>query len=232
MQALRIFGVAQAAPLILSIMRKYESKIISLKTAKQAIEVIEKFTFQFNAVTQSRGGGGVSNMYAKLAQSASACATSQAFAILLAEIREKLRERVPDETEFSLAFTRLTYRSTYTRDRALVRYALIKLSEQYGMPEEVDRSMLTIEHLMPQSVGEETGDEFDVGAIGNLILVNETVNGKLGVKPFSDKMEVLRKTQNLYVDDELKEAKSWSDQNIADRGVRLARLGHSKVWQI
>lgn len=66
-QALRIFGVAQAAPLTLSIMTLYERKLISLKTTRSAFDLIEKFTFQFNALTQSRGGGGVSNMYAKLA---------------------------------------------------------------------------------------------------------------------------------------------------------------------
>ena len=35
----------------------------SSKSARSAMELIEKFTFQFNALTQSRGGGGVSNMY-------------------------------------------------------------------------------------------------------------------------------------------------------------------------
>ena len=64
LNAIKIFGVTQAAPLMLAIMTQYERDIISLKTARSAFELIEKFTFQFNALTQSRGGGGVSNMYA------------------------------------------------------------------------------------------------------------------------------------------------------------------------
>lgn len=231
-QALRVFGVAQAAPLMLAIMRLYEKKVIALKATKSAFELIEKFTFQFNALTQSRGGGGVSNMYAKLAQTTSSCVSAQDFASVMSDMREKFRERVPDETEFSLPFSRLTYRGTYTRDRNLVRYVLTKLAREFGMPEEVDLSMLTIEHILPQSKGEETDDEFDVGAIGNLILVNETINGKADSKSFLDKMKLFTSKNNVFMDDYLSQAEDWTEQSIADRGIELARVGYNKIWKI
>jgi hypothetical protein len=232
LQALRIFGVALAAPLVLAIMRQYEAKVVSLKATKSAFEMIEKFTFQFNALTQSRGGGGVSNMYAKLAQNASACEDSNDFADVAAEMKEKFRERIPDEAEFSLPFSRLTYRSSYTRDRALVRYALIKLAREFGMPEEVDATMLTIEHLLSQSKGKETDDEFDVGAIGNLILVNESINGNLGDKSFKDKKPLLISKHNVYLDDSVKNATDWNAESIGIRGFSLAEIGYSKIWKI
>lgn len=232
LQALRTFGVAQAAPLMLAIMRQYESKVISLKATKSAFEMIEKFTFQFNALTQSRGGGGVSNMYAKLAQNASACESSTDFAEVAAEIKEKFKERIPDEAEFSLPFSRLTYRSSYTRDRALVRYVLTKLAREFGMPEEVDVSMLTVEHLLPQSKGKESYDEFDVGAIGNLIFINESINGDLADKSFKDKKPLLLSKHNVYMDDMLKSAEEWNSKAIAARGLALAEIGYSKIWKI
>jgi Protein of unknown function DUF262/Protein of unknown function (DUF1524) len=231
-QALRIFGVAQAAPLMLAIMRLYENKIIALKATKAAFEMIEKFTFQFNALTQSRGGGGVSNMYAKLAQSATDCEEANDFNDVMADMREKFKERVPDEAEFVLPFMRLTYRSTYTRDRNLVRYALTKLARECGMPEEVDLSMLTIEHILPQSKGKESDDEFDVGAIGNLILINESINGELADKGFADKMKLMSAKNNVYLDKTLSDAKSWDGRAIGARGQALAKIGYSKIWKI
>lgn len=231
-QALRIFGVAQAAPLMLAIMTQFEKKVISLKTTKTAFDLIEKFTFQFNALTQSRGGGGVANMYAKLAQNTMDCADAQEFTHILSDMKDKFRERVPDQAEFVLPFSRLILRNSYTRERNLVRYALIKLSRRFGMPEEVDTSMLTVEHILPQSKGEETGDEFDVGAIGNLILINESINGKVANKGFQDKMALFTTKNNVYLDDDLRTAEDWDDQAIANRGIALANIGYEKIWNI
>lgn len=230
--AIRIFGVAQAAPLMLAIMTQYERKIISLKTARSAFKMIENFTFQFNALTQSRGGGGVSNMYAKLAQNTMGCADSQEFTYVLSDIKEKFRDRVPDVTEFSVPFSRLVYRNSYTRDRNLVRYALTKIARHYGMPDEVDISMLTIEHILPQSQGEETGDAYDVGAIGNLVFVNESLNGKLGTKSFQEKKKLFTKQNNVYLDEFLKNEDEWDEERIAIRGLNLAEVGHQKIWGI
>jgi hypothetical protein len=232
MNAIRIFGVAQAAPLMLAIMTQYEKKTIALKSTRAAFELIEKFTFQFNALTQSRGGGGVSNMYAKLAQNTIACGTAQDFADVSKEMKEKFRERVPDESEFTLPFSRITYRSTYTRERNLVRYVLMKLARHFGMPEEIDLSMLTIEHILSQSHGMESGDEYDVGAIGNLIFINETVNGQVGNKPFKEKMTYFTASNHVYMDQYLKDAVEWDDSSIAERGVKLANIGYTSIWNI
>ena len=230
--AIRTFGVAQAAPLMLAIMTQYERGLIAQKATRSAYDLIEKFTFQFNALTQSRGGGGVSNMYAKLAQNAMACTTAQEFALVVAEMKEKFRERVPDQSEFTLPFSRLTYRSSYTRDRNLVRYVLTKLARHFGMPEEVDVSMLTIEHILPQSKGQTSDDEKDVGAIGNLIFVNDTINGKADDKPFKDKIKLFTESNNVYLDKSLKDAEVWNNDSIAERGVALAEIGYSSIWNI
>ncbi len=232
LNAIRIFGVAQVAPLMLAVMTQYERKLISLKTARSAFDLIEKFTFQFNALTQSRGGGGVSNMYAKLAQMTMSCSSSQEFANILTEIKEKFRERRPDEAEFSVPFSRLMYRSTYTRERQLVRYVLTKLARHYGMPDEVDTLMLTIEHILPQSQGQETGDASDVGAIGNLIFATEKLNGQLDDKPFKEKRKFYKPVNHVYVDEQLSGARDWNPTSIEGRGLHLASVGYNSIWDI
>lgn len=171
-------------------------------------------------------------MYAKIAQQTMNCKTPQGFQATLVEMRDKFRERVPDLQEFTLPFARLNYRNDYVRDRNLVKYVLTKLARHFGMPEEIDLSMMTIEHLLPQSQNEWTGDAYDVGAIGNLLLINETVNGKLGTKSFKEKMKILKETPNVYMDEGLKKIGQWDPIAIAHRGVELAEIGHSKIWKI
>jgi len=92
--------------------------------------------------------------------------------------------------------------------------------------------MMTIEHILPQSVGEETADEFDVGAIGNLILINENLNGKLGNKNFKEKKKILNDFNGIYCDDYLKKSSSWDDASIGKRGVQLAKIGYNDIWSI
>lgn len=232
LQALRIFGVAQAAPLMLAVMTQYERKTISLKSTKASIGMIENFAFQFNALTQSRGGGGVANMYARLAQNTMECTNAQEFVAVFKDMRAKFSERVPDETEFTLPFSRIIFRNTYTRDRALVRYILTKLAKHYGLPEEVDIGALTIEHILPQEQGTETDDESDVGAIGNLIFVNESINDELGNKSFLEKKKIFSSKHNVYMDEFLKDATDWTDDQISDRGIELAKVGYNKIWHI
>jgi hypothetical protein len=93
--AISTFRVAQAIPLVLAIMRLYRSKIIKIPQAAAALKLIENFTFQFNAITQSRGGGGISAMYAKLAQAVTKCADGNEFAQQLKEMRSKSSSACP-----------------------------------------------------------------------------------------------------------------------------------------
>lgn len=100
------------------------------------------------------------------------------------------------------------------------------------MPEETDVSMLTIEHILPQSKGEESNDETDVGAIGNLILISETDNGKVADKNFKDKLSYFSSKHHIYIDDGLKAQKTWNDEDVGARGVALARIGYEEIWNL
>src|SRR5690606_7006859 len=92
--ALQAFRVAQATPLVFAVMKKYRQKTISLASCARTIEYVEKFAFIFNAVTQSRGGGGIANMYARLGERVSQCETAQDFSDVSDEVRDRLVEKV------------------------------------------------------------------------------------------------------------------------------------------
>lgn len=231
LEALSIFRVAQAQPLVLSILRLYDGKFIKLPLAAKALSYIETFTFQFNAITQSRGGGGISNMYAKLAQSAWGCENASDFQDVLGEMKEKFTDRLPSEEEFSLSFAQLIYRNDLTRNKDLVRYVLEKIQRAQGWKSETDFDIMTVEHVINQATGRRTEGADDCGAIGNLLLVSETLNDKLGSKAPPEKMKILT-AEKIPLGPVLEDASDWTYPKIVSRGKALAKFGYQKVWTI
>jgi hypothetical protein len=229
--ALQVFRVAQAAPLTFAIMRKYRAKVISLASAGRAIAYVEKFSFIFNAITQSRGGGGIANMYARLAQRVRACSTAQEFATVSEEIKDRLTYRVNPLDEFTLGFVEVAFRSDYTRERALVRYILGKFADHFGLPPATDHALLTIEHIRGESQYSSEEEYWQVARIGNLLFVSEKTNEKLKTKPFPEKKKVLA-SDGVPLDPYLAVATDWSLDDIDKRARALAEEGYKKIWWI
>ncbi len=91
---------------------------------------------------------------------------------------------------------------------------------------------MTIEHLAHQSSGKGSilTDE-QLAEIGNLILVDEKLNEKLGTKPFPEKLKLL-KASPVWIDDYLKQQTSWGASEIRQRSDHLAKFAFEKVWRI
>ena len=212
-------------------MTAYNDGKIKLASVKRTVSYIEKFAFQFNAITSSRGGGGIANMYAKLAQSVSHCENSQAFSSVTKEIKEKLESRIPRQTEFEVGFDNLYFFSDFTRDRALIRYILRNLSEHYGLPREVDGDLYTIEHLWPEAKRDDLAEWVTAGMLGNLLFVPEKVNAELGQKTFAEKVKILRK-HRVPMDPFLTKAAKWDQRTMERRGKFLAQVAYSQIWNI
>lgn len=228
--AVGVFRVAQALPLMLAIMQLYRDKTIKLNQTVKAIKLVENFTFQFNAITQSRGGGGISAMYAKLAQDVSKVTDSNKFSDEIAKMKSKFGDRIPPAAEFDYPFATTIYRSDFPRYRELVRYMLGKLSVEAGMGSQYSKEAMTIEHLESQSGGKRNREPGDVGAIGNLFFVTEEMNGKLSAKSFAAKKKLLAKVPWVWPEIETKAG--WGSTEIADRGLAMAELGREKIWKI
>ena len=170
-------------------------------------------------------------MYAKLAQDSWACEGPDHFALVLAEIRKKFADRRPNADEFSIDFAKLIYRNDFTRDKDLVRYVLSKIQVELGWPQATDYDALTVEHIISQAGGKRSEEADDCGAIGNLLLVTEELNGALGAKPPEAKLQILQQSK-LPLDNNLASATKWNYASISSRGSALAKLGYEKIWNL
>lgn len=232
LRALMLFRVRQQVPYVLSLLRAYENGAIGQKLLERALIDVEKFHFQFTAITSQRSSGGISGMYASLGRRIASSNGSQTAATIIGEMREKLRERVPSEAEFLAVFPELAYTNKVSKQRALVKYVLVEFAKHNKTAFPADYRDLTIEHLAPQSAINNTDITHEiVGQLGNLLLVTAEINDKLKDKDFKTKKQLL-KAHGYPLPAEIDESNEWGPKEIEARTASLAKRAFDVVWRI
>lgn len=232
LRALMLFRVRQQVPYVLSLLRAYENNVIGKKQLERALLDVKKFHFQFTAITSQRSSGGISGMYASLGRRIASASSAQSAAIVLGDMREKLRERIPSEAEFIAVFPELIYTNKVSKQRALVKYVLIEFAKHDKTAFSADYDDLTIEHIAPQSfINDAEWTHEIVGQLGNLILVTAEINGKLRDKNFNSKKQLL-KAAGYTLPVEINDANEWGPVEIKTRSISLAKKAFNLVWKI
>ena len=230
LRALEIFGVRQPAPFVLSLISRLKRKTLRPKHVVGALRAVEVFHFQFTAVASQSSSGGISQMYAKHAREVREAESLQNAVSSIAELKNKLRERLPAAEEFYAGFREISHSSTYTRQRNLVRYILGCVARHGLGTDALEFDEMTIEHIVPQS--DTSIAEDDIANIGNLVLVTAKLNEKLATKPFAAKKPRLDAATDVWLDDVLRQATKWQRPEIRARADTLATLALEKVWQL
>jgi hypothetical protein len=171
-------------------------------------------------------------MYAKAARDLFDAGSSQQRANVLKDFRQKLIDRAPNRDQFVTDFSnRFTLTDSLTRDGRLVRYVLRTILR--NQHPETNLEYLTVEHIMSQSaIGSNGIGANIVGSIGNLILVNNEVNIRLGNKPFQSKRSILSKEGLPFDIGGVLNCSSWGPAEISSRATMLGELAYDTVWKL
>lgn len=220
------FGIKQPMPLLLSLLREYDAKRISVTQLVRALRAIENYHFTWNVLANKTSFGGMSLFFGRYARELLRATNTNARGVVIASLRRELRPKRPAPVEFDEAFGELRFTDDYTSEKKVVQYVLERMYKDASAKAAVDFSHMTIEHLAPQSAKGE-----QAGKVGNLIYVSETLNGRLGSKPWTAKRKILRAVRDQWIPDEVKLAASWDDAKIGARTVQLAELARTKVWR-
>jgi len=230
--ALNLFRVRQQIPFVLSVLGEYEEGRLPLKHARRALAAVENFHFAFTAVTSQRSSGGISFMYALHARQLRSASTTRDKAKVINDLVAKLRAKRPSYQEFEADFREILCSEKYTKRKPLVQYILGRMTAHFmpGVP--IDHERMTIEHIANQStsLGSSFSDE-EVAAVGNLLLVSDSLNTKLGSRSFSAKIGLLGNAQ-VWIDDYLKKQSVWGTSQIRNRTDSLAKLAYKDVWPV
>lgn len=233
LRAMSLFRIKQQLPLVLSVMRRYEDSELKTKHVRAIMAAIENFHFKFTAIASQRSSGGISFMYALAARELYQATGLDAKGRVLQEFQtKKLATKVPQYAEFEPSFLSLRYSSVMTKQRALVRYVLAKIYQKNSTGLAIDPEQMTIEHLVAENPAKSAGLTHDqVASIGNLILVDQTLNNKLGNKSVAEKVQLLKQA-HVWVDPVVLNAATWGAAEIEARAKLLAKDAYESVWKI
>lgn len=244
-RALSIFNVTVANSTMLAIARKYEEG--SLLKEAQLISVarmVEKFHFQFTALTNSGSTGGTRARYNRFAVRLEGAKNATEVANAISDFKAKLKASLPAREKSEKAFLELFYAPTLHLNQAqkararkiFIAYVLMEFTKyNQHITAGQNLRLWSIEHIKPQSLG--SGSHKDaVYAIGNLTLLTGALNSSLGNLDFSAKVNDLR-TGRAYFDSVLQEWDSSgvitpSDAQIRQRTQVLATEALDKVWSL
>ena len=152
--------------------------------------------------------------------------------MVLDNLKQKLKTNAPWSAEFEALFMELKYSSIFTKQKNLVRYILTKIYQQNttGLP--IDPEKMTIEHISPEnpSKASRLNDE-QTAAIGNLILVDQSLNNELANKSFNEKKHLLQ-SANVWVDATILNTSDSGAAEIEARTKLLAAEAYSNVRKI
>lgn len=255
LDALQLFSVTQAYPLIVKLMiilgpikNADDKKKISEKFL-EFLQVLEKFHFINYAVSQ-RPGNQVEKYYAdKCKMEINEENISELVKVIISELR---KEKLVGKEEFYEKFSEISY----INDSSSIYYIFDRLNNygrkggQYIDLYNPDRKLLRrnfdIEHLISQNLDNYNFDDEAVGEyldnIGNLLVISKHTNGSVQNITIADKLKVFqeKEIQNLpevkLLLDEWK-SKRWDTgeqmiNNIKDRAKLLAERAYNIVWKI
>jgi hypothetical protein len=116
----------------------------------------------------------------------------------------------------------MTYTKQSTPSNLRCKYAINKL-HCYFQNTEVFDDNLSIEHLIPEMNGEVSLN------IGNLIGLEEKLNGEAGSETYENKLKVYGKSNYNWMKEFIKDNKTWKVDQISLRAKKLAELYFDKI---
>jgi uncharacterized protein with ParB-like and HNH nuclease domain len=228
------FGIEVANPILISLIKEFEAKNISYNYLIKALNIIERYHFINNAVVSGRSSG-LDHKYSKYARDLLNSISKQDKHIVIDQFIDSLLQSLPEKKQFEASFdNKLFYLSSKTNQKRLVQYALQKL--EFKANPNSDLIGISIEHLFPEKpkLGETKLDDEFIGSIGNLVLLDKTLNSdaKIGNNNYLVKKPIILNKSNIITTKNVFMANSnWGEVEIIERRMELIEELYSKVWQ-
>lgn len=221
LKALKLFKVKQQSSMVLALLRAYYEKRITLRVLKISLRKIEYFHFIFNAVTSQRSSGSIATIYSSHAIALTAASNNDQVQAITNSLFLALHNKLPQYDEFEVKFLELSYLSTKTKNKGIIKYAL---SQQLGMKAggfDIDHEAMTIEHLISESEIRKGRSDNVVGNIGNLLLVDMATNSEqLKDASVCEKLRILKSIS--YPTDKALLRGFATDDSVFERAKKIA----------
>jgi len=229
LRALGMLDVGTATPLLLNLMERHGTGEIDKSALVGALADIASFVLRRAVCGDSTRTYGRWFVEAITAIKRDVCG----------DLRQYwLRRGWPGDAPFAAELARFPI---YKREHQKCRLILERLEESFGHKEQVDLDKLTIEHVMPQTVGDDAageawkamlGEDWETDhatllhTLGNLTLTG--YNSELSNQPFAAKEKALL-VSHVELNGYFAGVDTWDRQAIETRAMQLAKTVAS-LW--
>ncbi len=125
-----------------------------------------------------------------------------------------------------------------SKNHKIVKYLYSKI-EKHSFNNDINSESdnYTIEHILPESADENWGDfnneqvNRSVYRLGNLALLENKLNLEARTKPYSEKKEILKKSNCYSTNSIQEEYNDWNENKVSARQRELAKLAKT-IWRI
>ncbi|BAZ25172.1 hypothetical protein NIES4073_60760 [Kalymmatonema gypsitolerans NIES-4073] len=153
-------------------------------------------------------------------------------------IFEKLKEFYPSDIDFKRAFAEKTVAASNAR---LARYILSEINRHYMGSKELianpNATELNLEHILPQTPRGRWLVELPktdyiqyIYRLGNMTLLDSSINRKVGNTSFKDKCATAFSTSKLEITKEIVNYPVWSPKEIEERQNKMAEAA-CQIWR-
>ncbi|WP_211173260.1 DUF262 domain-containing protein, partial [Brasilonema bromeliae] len=154
-------------------------------------------------------------------------------------IFEELKEFYPSDIHFKRAFAEKIIAASNAK---LARYILSEINQHYMDSKELianpNATELNLEHILPQTPSEKWLVEFPktdynqyIYRLGNMTLLDSSINRKVGNTSFQDKCATAFSTSQLEITKEIINYRVWSPKQVEERQSKMAEAA-CQIWRL
>ena len=214
------FGIVQTRIALLALFDLKQRSLISTKTFKATVKFLEGFHFAYNAVMSGRANK-FEKIYSTFAIEVRKCTDkNNVDKIINSKLIEPLNKIYPTWEDFCSNFVKLSYSKEQDPSNVKTKYAINMLNCYYSNTELFDDDG-SIEHINPEND--------DTIYIGNLILLEGTINHDAGELPYVEKIDFYKKSKYVWVRTFLEGHPTFTKDNISDRAIEMAKTYYTKI---
>jgi len=217
------FNIVQVRVPLMALMNAKKKDLISMAYYKKAVTYLENFHFAFNVVVSDRGNK-LDSFYSTFAVSLKGATSKNVAHKMIDELLiGKLEPLFPNFSKFEDGFVKFSFSKEKLPGNVKAKYALYKLNSVYTGDEIFEQGM-TIEHIAPES------ESLANRTIGNLILLENSLNGEADEQGYQAKKIVYAKSRNPWIAEFMSENADWDASKFDNRSKRMAKEYYEKVF--
>ena len=219
---LKLFQIKQTNSLLMA-----AYKNLDINSFKKILKSCAVISFRYNII----GGLNPNEQEETYNKIANYISTNESFNL------EDFRSIYVSDINFENDFKTKYFKRT-AKNHKIVKYIYSKIERHtYSNDLNSESDNFTIEHILPESADENWGDfnneqiNRSIYRLGNLALLESTLNREAGVKSYQDKKEILSKSNCHSTRLVPENYKNWDENKISARQRELSKLAKS-IWRI